>query len=99
MTMIVMADNLATKITVSNLQIPSVGTMKLRKTLKHMGNISGKIVKKCIFNKMKLTSLLMKKRVSFLSKTCPVFVRSTRILRQYLTFHTFSVLATQLTGF
>ena len=45
MTMIVMADNLATKITVSNLQITSAGTMKLRKTLKHMGNISGKIVK------------------------------------------------------
>ena len=71
--MIVMADNLATKITVSNLQIPSVGTMKLRKTLKHMGNISEKIVKKCIFNKMKFTGLLMKKRVSFLSKICPVF--------------------------
>ena len=68
-----MTENLATKITINNLQISSVGTMKLRKTLKNMGNILAKIVEKFIFSKMKLTSLLMKKRASFPSNICPVF--------------------------
>ena len=61
---------------------PSVGTIKLGKTLKNMGNVLTKIVKKSIFSKMKLTSLLMKKRASFPSKICPVFLRSKRIFRQ-----------------
>ena len=56
-------------------------------------------LQKSIFSKMKLTSLLMKKRASFPSKICPVFLRSKRIFRQYLKFHAFSILATQLTGF
>ena len=47
--------------------------MKLGKTLKNMGNALAKIVKKSIFSKMKLTSLLMKKRSSFPSMICPVF--------------------------
>ena len=68
-----MTENLAPKITINNLQISSVGTMKLRKTLKNMGNILAKIVEKFIFSKMKLTSLLMKKRASFPSNICPVF--------------------------
>ena len=72
--------------------------MKLGKTPKNMGNVLAKIVKKSIFGKMKLTSLLMKKRVSILSKICPVFLRSARILRQYLKFNAFSIIATQLTG-
>ena len=37
---------------------PSVGTMKLGKTLKNMGNVLAKIVKKFIFSKIKLTSVL-----------------------------------------
>ena len=73
MTMIMMAENLATKITINNLLYPSVGTMKLGKTLKNMGNVLAKIVKKSIFSKIKLTSLLVKKRASFPSKNCPVF--------------------------
>ena len=73
--------------------------MKLGKTLKNMGNVLAKIVKKSIFSTMKFTSLLMKKRASFPSKICPVFLRSTSILRQYLKFHAFFILATQLTGF
>ena len=72
--------------------------MKLGKTLKNI-SLFQKIVKKSIFSKMKLTSLLMKKRASFPSKICPVFLRSTRILRQYVKFYVFSILATQLTGF
>ena len=32
---------------------PSVNTVKLRKTLKNMGNVLEKIVKKSIFNKIK----------------------------------------------
>ena len=55
---------------------PSVGTIKLGKILKNMGNVLPKIVKKSIFSKMKLTSLLMKKRASFLSKICLVYLRS-----------------------
>ena len=47
--------------------------MKLGKTLKNMGNVLAKIVKKSIFSKIKLTSLLVKKRASFPSKNCPVF--------------------------
>ena len=70
MTMIMMTDNPATKITTSDLQI---GIMKLGKTLKNMGNVLAKIVKKSIFSKMKLTGLLMKKRTSFPSKILHVF--------------------------
>ena len=33
--------------------------MKLEKALKNMGNVLAKIVKKTIFSKMKLSSLLM----------------------------------------
>ena len=47
--------------------------MKLGKTLKNMGNVLAKIAKNCIFSKMKLTSLLMKKGALFHSKVCPVF--------------------------
>ena len=72
--------------------------MKLEKTSKNMGSVLAKIVKMSIFGKMKLTSLLMKKRASFLSKICPVFLRSARTLRQYLKFNAFSIIATQLTG-
>ena len=54
-------------------KIPSIGTVKLQKTLKKMGNILTKIVKNLIFSKMKLAGLLMKKRTSFPSKICPVF--------------------------
>ena len=68
--MIMMTDNPATKITTSDLQI---GIMKLGKTLKNMGNVLAKIVKKSIFSKMKLTGLLMKKRTSFPSKIFHVF--------------------------
>ena len=56
-------------------------------------------LQKSIFSKMKLTSLLMKKRASFPSKICPVFLKSKRIFRQYLKSHAFFILATQLTGF
>ena len=73
--------------------------MKLGKTLKNMGNVLAKIMKKSIFSKMKLTSLLMKKRASFPSNIFPVFLRPKRIFRQCLKFHAFSILATQLTGF
>ena len=52
---------------------PSVGTMKLGKTLKNMDNDLAKNVKKSILSKMELTGLLMKKRASFPSKICPVF--------------------------
>ena len=66
MTMIMMTEitinNIATKITINNLQIFSVGNMELGKTLKNMGKVLAKIVKKSVFSKMKLTSLLMKKR-------------------------------------
>ena len=47
--------------------------MKLGKTLKNMGNVLAKIVKRFIFSKMKLTGLPMKKRGSFLSKICAAF--------------------------
>ena len=47
--------------------------MKLGKTLKNMGNVLAKIMKKSIFSKMKLTSLLMKKQASFPSQICPAF--------------------------
>ena len=47
--------------------------MKLGKTLKNMGNVLAKIVKKSIFSKMKHTGLLMKKRASFPSKIFHVF--------------------------
>ena len=70
MTMIMMTDNPATKITISDLQI---GIIKLGKTLKNMGNVLAKIVKKSIFSKMKLAGLLMKKRTSFPSKIFHVF--------------------------
>ena len=70
-----MRDNLATKITISNQQIPLISRhYKIRKkTLKNMGNVFAKIVTKSIFSKMKLTTLLMKKSASFSSKICPVF--------------------------
>ena len=47
--------------------------MKLGKTLKNMGSVLAKIVKRYFFSKMKLTSLLIKKRASFPSNICPVF--------------------------
>ena len=56
-------------------------------------------LQKSIFSKMELISLLMKKRTSFPSKICPVFLRSKRIFTQCLKSHAFSILATQLTGF
>ena len=52
---------------------PSVYTVKLGKTLKNVGNVLAKTVKKSIFSKMKLASLLMKKRASVPSKICPVY--------------------------
>ena len=42
--------------------------MKLGKSLKNMGNVLAKIVKKSIFNKMKLNGLLMKKPLYFLER-------------------------------
>ena len=48
--------------------------MKLRKTLKNMSNVLAKIVKKSIFSKIKLAGLLMKKRASYPTKICPVFL-------------------------
>ena len=67
--------------------------MKLGKTLKNTGNVLAKIVKKSIFSKVKLTSLLMKKRdLSYI-------IRSKCIFRQYSKFNAFSILATQLAGF
>ena len=65
LTMIMMTDSLATKITINNLQIPLCRHYGIRKV--------SKFVKKSVFSKMKLTSLLMKKRDSFPSKICPVF--------------------------
>ena len=65
LTMIMMTDNLATKITINNLQIPLCRHYEIRK--------DSKFVKNFVFSKMKLTSLLMKKRDSFPSKICPVF--------------------------
>ena len=47
--------------------------MKLGKTLKNMSNVLAKPVKKSIFSKKRLVSLLMKKRTSFPSKICAVF--------------------------
>ena len=47
--------------------------MKLGKTLKNMSNVLAKPVKKSIFSKKRLVSLLMKKRTSFPSKICTVF--------------------------
>ena len=41
--------------------------------LENMGNVLAKVVKKIIFSKMKLVSILMKKRASIPSKICPVF--------------------------
>ena len=73
MTMIMMTENLTTKTTTSNPQVPSADTMKLRKTFKNMGNVLAKIMKKSIFSKIKLAGLLMKKRASFSTKICPVF--------------------------
>ena len=52
---------------------PSVDTLKLGNTLKNMGNVIVKIVKKSIFSKIKLADLLMKRNASFHSKICPVF--------------------------
>ena len=69
MTMIMMRENLATKITMSNLEIPSVDTMKLGKTVKNMGSVLAKIVKKSIFSKMKLAGLQMKKPASLLQRS------------------------------
>ena len=71
MTMIMMRENLATKITMSNLEIPSVDTMKLGKNVKDMGSVLAKIMKKSIFSKMKLAGLRMKKPASFALKICP----------------------------
>ena len=73
MTMIMMTDNLATKITISNLQVPLCRHYEIRKCSQKMGNVLAKIVIKSIFSKMKLTRLLMKKRASFPSKICHVF--------------------------
>ena len=47
---------------VLNFFSPSTGTMKLRKTLKNMGNLLAKIVEKSIFSKMKLTILLARSK-------------------------------------
>ena len=49
----------------NNLQIPLCKHYEIRK--------DSKFVKNSVFSKMKLTSLLMKKRDSFPSKICPVF--------------------------
>ena len=79
--MIMMTENLATKITMSNLPKVNmyinqtyfsapVDTMKSGTNLKNMGNVLAKIVS--IFGKMKLAGLLLKKRASFPSKICPV---------------------------
>ena len=40
---------------------PSVDTMKLGKTFKNMDEVLRKIVKKSVFSKMNLASLLLKK--------------------------------------
>ena len=56
-----------------------------------MGNVLAKIVKKSIFSKMKLSSLLMKKLALFPSKIWNVFQEY--IFSRYLKFHAFSILA------
>ena len=66
MTMIMVMENLAMKITINNPQIPLCKHYEIRKDSK-------KIVKKSVFSKMKLTSLLLRKCASFPSKICPVF--------------------------
>ena len=45
----------------------------LGKSLKNMGNVLEKIVKKFIFSRMKFVDLLMKRHPSFPSKICSVF--------------------------
>ena len=69
--MIMMTDNLSTKIIISNLQIPLC--RHYMKDSPNMGNVLAKVVKKSIFSKMKLTGLAIKKRASFPSKICPIF--------------------------
>ena len=73
--------------------------MKLGKTVKNMGNVLAKIVKKSIFSKMRLNQFtnVETRFISFKDLSC--ILRSKRIFRQYLKFHAFSILATQLTGF
>ena len=43
---------------------PSVDTVILEMTLKNMGNVLAKIVKKSIYNEMKLAGSVMKKHAS-----------------------------------
>ena len=71
--MIMMADNLATKIIISNLQIPLCRHYESRKDSPNMANVLAKVVKKSIFSKLKLTGLVIKKCASFPSKICPIF--------------------------
>ena len=70
MTVIIMTDNLATKITISNLQITLCRHYEIRKDSQ---KYEQRPCKKSIFSNMKLTNLLMKKHASFPSKICPVF--------------------------
>ena len=73
-TMIMITENLATKITINNQHIPLCRYYEIRKNFQNHGQgPCKKTVKICIFSKMKLTSLLMKKYALFPSKFCPAF--------------------------
>ena len=73
MTMIMMTENLTTKITLSNLQIPFCRHDEIRKDSQKYEQRFCKNCEKVLFSKIKLTGLLMKKHTSFPSKICPVF--------------------------
>ena len=73
--------------------------MKLGKTLKNMDNVLAKIEKKSIFSKIKPISLTNEEMHFIFFRDLSSILRSKCIFMQYLKFHAFSILATQLTGF
>ena len=77
---------------------PSVDTVKLGKTLENMSSALAKIVKKFISSKINLPCRFTNEETRFISlKDLSCILRCKRIFRQYVKFHTFSILATQLT--
>ena len=96
MTMIMMTENLTTKITINNLQIPICRNYEIRKGSQKYGELSYKSGEKVHFKTCQFTN----EETHFISfKDLSCILRSKRIFRQYLRFPAFSILATQLTGF
>ena len=78
-------------------KIPLCTHCEIRKDFQKCGSVLAKIVKSLVFVKLNLPCRFNNEETCFISfKDLPCTLRSKHIFRQYIIFHAFSILATQL---